>query len=178
MQTRRVPRFPGSRLERADFESATLVGADLSGAKLKGSDFRNADLRAFQVYDRSGKSNFRTQIPTSLAGADCADCDFRGTDLSGVNLSSTRLLGAKFDLSTVLPFSHEQARRYGMVFSGPTGPLETTNKEFGSGGVFDQIPRIPKYDYQCGPPTGNLRDRPGRRQDLRIEIPDHTAVPK
>lgn len=93
-------------LFEADLKGADLHGADLYRSQLGGADLRYADLRN-----------------ASIAGAYLYKTDLRGADLRGAKfaqelkgaLKKTRLDGALFDASTVLPFSAEEAVSRGMV---------------------------------------------------------------
>lgn len=96
-------------LFQADLSGADLQGADLTRCQLGGADLRNADLRG-----------------ATLAGAYLYKADLRGADLRGANfslklkgaeLARTQLNGARFDISTVLPFSTDEALRRGMVMA-------------------------------------------------------------
>ncbi len=94
-------------LFEADLQGADLQGANLFRCQLGRADLRNADLRNANV---AGAYLFKTD----LRGADLRGAKFAQA-FKGAELKQTRLEGARFDRSTVLPFSADEAVRRGMV---------------------------------------------------------------
>ena len=92
---------------RAQMKGADLKLADLRKAHLSQADLRGADLRG------------ATLEGAYLRKTDLRDADLRGvkfsTRLKGADLSTTRLEGASYDATTVLPFDDAKARARGMV---------------------------------------------------------------
>lgn len=84
--------FRGANLNKTQLGRADLRGADLRGAKLTGAYLHKADL---------GGADLRGAEMLSKAG---------GAELNQVNLR-----GARFDVSTQLPFDEVEAARRGMV---------------------------------------------------------------
>ena len=91
----------------ADLQGADLQGANLFRCQLGRADLRNADLRNANV---AGAYLYKTD----LRGADLRGAVFAQT-LKGAELKQTMLEGARFDSTTVLPFSTDEALRRGMV---------------------------------------------------------------
>ncbi len=97
-------RLVGAFLCEADLRGARLVGADLSDADLSGADLRGADLRRAQrwrVDARWALVDEHTEGTAGLIGtrrigpgADLRGWCARRLDLSGVDLSGARLVGA------------------------------------------------------------------------------------
>jgi hypothetical protein len=97
-------RFAGSDLSWANFKKAKLANADFSNTDLCQTSLTNADLRG---------ANFE--------GADLSFADLRFTDLRGANLSDVRFIdvdlkGARFDRTTKLPISRDDAEARGMIY--------------------------------------------------------------
>jgi uncharacterized protein YjbI with pentapeptide repeats len=87
-------KLAGQDLRDADFSKAQLAHADLKGADLRGADLSEA----------------------FLFMADLSGADLRGANLpSKMVLAKVNLKGAKFDPSTQLPFTRDEAVRRGMV---------------------------------------------------------------
>ncbi len=84
------------QLSNANFEKANLHGADFSSAELDGVQFKDAD----------------------LTGAIFHTANLKGADLSTVKGEEIKWRFAKFDSSTKLPFSAEDAvQQYGMILT-------------------------------------------------------------
>lgn len=127
-------RFSGADLRGADFNDARLALGDfsgtdarraqMSGAELTFCDFSGADLRETDL-SRSclcladlSRADLRS---ANLTGADLmkallSGADLRGARLAGACLTHAELEGARFDDSTELPFSFEQAVGFGMIY--------------------------------------------------------------
>ena len=99
--------FRHAYLYGANFNGADLQGVDLYRCQLGQADLRNADLRNANL---AGAYLFKTD----LRGADLRGARFSPT-LKGAELKQTVLVGARFDASTQLPFSAEEAMRRGMI---------------------------------------------------------------
>jgi uncharacterized protein YjbI with pentapeptide repeats len=103
-------------LKRKDMRQANLQKAHLSQADLRGADLRGASLEG-----------------AYLRKTDLRDADLRGakfsTALKGAELFSTRLEGARYDASTVLPFDDAKARALGMVKVDESRPAELAQVE-------------------------------------------------
>lgn len=102
------------------FRRAYLYGADLKGADLRGVDLYKCQLGSANLANADLRN-------ASLAGAYLFNTDLRGADLrgarfspalKGAELKQTGLVGARFDESTELPFSREEALRRGMIAVG------------------------------------------------------------
>ena len=109
-------------LFEAQLSGADLQGANLYRAQLGHADLRNADLRNAQV---GGAYLFKAD----LRGADLRGAKFAQW-LKGAELKSVRLEGARYDRSTALPFSADEASRRGMVLvvSDAAAPVEIATK--------------------------------------------------
>ena len=94
-------------LFEADLKGADLQGANLFHCQLGHADLRNADLRNANV---AGAYLFKAD----LRGADLRGAKF-AQSLTGAELKQTLLEGARFDSSTMLPFSVDEAVRRGMI---------------------------------------------------------------
>ena len=147
-------------LRGAELKNAHLSGVDLSRADLRGADMSNANLEGATLKDALYDDN--TELPSNdfgsdqkakdaqakirgmikiVPGANLEEKDIRYADLSGVDLSNTKLQGAKlssidfdhetdwtdaeFDLDTKLPFDRNTAIRYGMRFK-PSRDLDVS----------------------------------------------------
>ena len=92
-----------NRRNRANLSEANLREANFSGAYMEASflirtDMRGADLRK-----------------THLSGADLREADLRETNMSGADLDNAKLIGAKYNDNTILPFNDAEAKRRGMI---------------------------------------------------------------
>ena len=96
-------------LFEADLKGADLQGADLYRCQLSRANLSHADLRHAHL---AGAYLFKTD----LRGADLRGATF-ALSLKGAELKETLLEGARFDRSTVLPFSADEAIRRGMVMT-------------------------------------------------------------
>ena len=104
--------FFEAQLAKADMRQADLRKAHLSRANMTGADLRGANLEG--AYLRK----------TDLRNADLRGAKF-STRLKGAELASTRLEGAVYDASTVLPFDDAKAKALGMVKAeGIASPVE------------------------------------------------------
>jgi hypothetical protein len=92
----------------ADLAGADLAGEDLYRWQLGSADLTGADLRGARL---GGAYLFKAD----LSGADLRGASF-SSSLKGAELKQTRLTGARFDRTTTLPFSADEAMRRGMVF--------------------------------------------------------------
>lgn len=112
--------LPAAEARRDDnsFRHQYLYGANLAGADLSGEDLYRCQLGSADLHGADLRG-------AQLAGAYLFKADLRGTDLRGAIFSSTlkgaelkqtRLHGARFDATTTLPFSAQEAVRRGMVF--------------------------------------------------------------
>lgn len=94
-----------SRFERTNFARADLRGLASALSIWNGVDFRGADMR--------GSSFFRDGF---------VDCDFRGSDLREAALLAASFARSRFDDSTRLPFSKDEAIRRGMTYDAGSRP--------------------------------------------------------
>lgn len=117
--------FQFANVSNADFSNSNLTGSDFTGAKLYKADFRGATFAAFKIYDRSGKSNFKTKRAVSFYKADLREANLRGTDLSEVDLRQAVLTGALIDDQTKLPFSDSEIEAKGIIISGSDKPIHS-----------------------------------------------------
>lgn len=111
---RLVPRLdspfaaPGIDFNGADLRDASLPGADLRFADFYQANLRDADLRAARLHG--------TQLQEAiLCGADLRQA---------LITPRTRLRKARFDDFTKLPFSHDEAKRRGMIHDPVCFPHE------------------------------------------------------
>ena len=108
----------GARRDDTSLRHEYLYGANLAGADLSGEDLYRCQLGSADLLE----ADLRV---AQLAGAYLFKADLRGSDLRGAIFSSTlkgaelkqtRLAGARFDRTTALPFTTDEALRRGMVF--------------------------------------------------------------
>lgn len=92
-------------LDDADLTLASIQDADLSNITAERASFRGANL---------SRSNFHS---STLNGADFSHADLRGTRLSWIEYEGAVFRGARFNGTTVLPFSREEALALGMIES-------------------------------------------------------------
>lgn len=93
-------------LTEVSANGAILKGANLRAAKLNKAMLKTADLRLVQ-FDSADLSN------ADLSGSDIRKAVFNGAAVTGANFAQ-----AKYDKKTVLPFSKEEADKFGMVLGG------------------------------------------------------------
>ena len=113
--------------EAASAEEVIESGVYLYGANLKGADLQGVELYRCQL-GQADLSNADLRN-ASLAGAYLFKADLRGADLrgakfapplDGAELKQTGLVGARFDATTQLPFSRDEALRRGMISMEPS----------------------------------------------------------
>jgi uncharacterized protein YjbI with pentapeptide repeats len=89
---RKVPLFPadlrGANLTNLDLRGAALQGANLEGAVLIGTNFEGADLQLAKLKGADLRY-------ANLANADLRGADLTDADCYPVNVSKTKLWGAK-----------------------------------------------------------------------------------
>ena len=122
----------GTKLDGAELMDASLTGADLQGARLIGANLQRAILKDAKL----NESNLQV---ADLSNAVLFGCDLRKSDLRGIKLDRvalvkekesdlfiplagkvqirrTRLAGAKYDDSSILPFDFTSAKALKMKF--------------------------------------------------------------
>ena len=124
----------GTKLDGAELMDASLTGADLQGARLIGANLQRAILKDAKL----NESNLQVADLSNsvLFGCDLRKSDLRGIKLDGVALVKekesdlyiplalvgkvqirrTRLAGAKYDDSSILPFDFTSAKARKMKF--------------------------------------------------------------
>lgn len=110
-------------ISESTFENVEAQFVDFRGALLKGVIWKDSNLQSIIASgSRMEKSKFINcdLQKANLWGANLQESDLSGSDLRGANLQSTYTLftnfkGAKFDGTTLLPFSREEAINKGMV---------------------------------------------------------------
>lgn len=134
--------FVSAKLDRASWRDSLISNSEFSKAMmgdmvLSGSMIGNSKFDDAVMYDvnvdgaQLGALSFlRTQlINADFVGARIENCDFSGADLRGANFSSVALSGtnlwkgAKYNSSTKLPFSEDQAAKEGMIKVPDSGSL-------------------------------------------------------
>jgi uncharacterized protein YjbI with pentapeptide repeats len=97
--------FSYAHLDGANLSGADLTGANFAGAHLTDANLNHANLTAANLTGADlKKANLRR---ANLTEANLEHSDVRGADLTDADLSSTRVIFAKCDRSTVWPYEFE-----------------------------------------------------------------------
>ena len=96
-------------LPGADLTNATLIGANLAGANFEGATIRGTDGKndanfqgATSILDAKGLPEYvPCELPDNLRDAKLAQCDFKGVDLYGADLTNATLTGADLSNATL-----------------------------------------------------------------------------